>query len=74
MPSEKEPEEILLDSDAFLCLGNRFSISPDCFCMSLNRCFFFFLKSQKQQQHETFKNPMWFSSGMELLWRLAKEN
>lgn len=34
----------------------------------------FFLKSQKQQQHETFKNPMWFSSGMELLWRLAKEN
>lgn len=33
-----------------------------------------FLKSQKQQQHKTFKNPMWFSSGTEFLWPLAKVN
>lgn len=35
MPSEKEVEEILLDSDAFLYLENRFSISPSRFCMNL---------------------------------------
>lgn len=31
MPSEKEAEEILLDSVAFLYLENRFAISPSCF-------------------------------------------
>lgn len=64
MPSEKEPEEILLDSDAFLCLGNRFSISPDCFCMSLNRCFFFFWKVRNNNNMKHLRTPC----GSVLVW------